>query len=199
MTALPPSIHRLVREFMRLPAVGERSATRIAHFLATTGRDRAKSLADSLEEMVTSVCVCERCHFLAESALCSICSDLNRNAKLLCVVEKPVDVIAIERVREFRGLYFVLNGLWSPLRGRTTEALPIDKLVRRAIDDGVAEVILALGITVEGDATSLYLARVLEGHNIAVTRLAQGLPKGGELEFADERTLAKAFTGRGPV
>lgn len=200
MLGLPPSVQRLIRELSKLPSIGERSATRLAYFLLNSDPALAHGLSKSLEEAVALVRHCEKCFFFCEEQLCAICKDGGRDSAVLCVVEKPADVVAIERVGEFRGYYHVLHGLWSPLRGVTPDQLRLKELLGRIdrSDGGVkiSEVILATSSTVEGDATAMLIARSLSERGVQTSRLAQGLPKGGELEFADEFTLSRAFRGR---
>lgn len=199
MTSFPASMQRLVSELSKLPSVGEKSAVRLAYHLVTADRELADTLSKAITEAVAGVQLCERCFYLSEGPLCSICRNTNRDSSLLCVVEKPMDLVSIERVGEYRGYYHVLHGLWAPLRGQGTESMKLDELVERVKTGGVAEAILATGSTVEGDATALYVARVLGELGVKTTRLAQGLPKGGELEYADEVTLSRAFSGRSAI
>jgi recombination protein RecR len=199
MPVLPPAVTALSRALMVLPSVGERSATRMAHFLLAEGRSAAEALSRAIEGAMSKVHLCKRCQFFAEDELCALCQDDIRERTILCVVEKPLDVVAIERSREYHGLYHVLHGIWSPVKGRGHDCLGIERLSERIDSEGIDEVILALGMTVEGDATCLYLAQALSSQGVKVTRLAQGMPKGGELEFTDERTLSRAFSGRSSV
>lgn len=195
--ALPEAMQKLIREFSRLPSIGEKSATRLAYHLINSDRASAGSLAEALTRAVSSVRLCPQCFFLTDSdGLCQICSDPTREQNLLCVVEKPIDLVALERVGDFKGHYHVLHGVWAPLRGQHPDAMKLKELIERVKNSKFTEVILALGSTVEGDATSLYVARLIREVGVAVSRLAQGLPKGGELEYADDVTLARAFAGR---
>lgn len=200
MYNFPLSLRRLIREMSRLPSIGDRSATRLAYHLVYRDKDLARSLSEALLLAAESVQFCSRCFALSESDLCSICEDTTRDQTSLCVVEKPIDVLTIERGGGFRGLYHVLHGLWSPLRGRTPAELKIRELLARTVAEGslVREIIFATGATVEGDATALYVASELSTSvpEIKVTRIAQGIPKGGEVEYVDDITLARAFSGR---
>ena len=196
MAVLPPSMQRLIREFSKLPSIGEKSAARLAYHLVQNDRQLASKLAEALLALNQSVKLCNQCYFLTEHERCSICVDTTRDASLLCVVEKPTDLIAIERVGEYRGTYHVLHGLWAPLRGQGPEQMKLKELIVRAKSGVVKEVILATGSTVEGDATALYTARLLNELGLKTSRLAQGIPKGGELEYADDVTLSRAFEGR---
>ncbi len=197
--AFPAAMLRLVRELMRLPSIGEKSATRLAYHLINNDRSAALALSEALRRSAESIRLCEQCYFLTEERLCSICRNQARDAGTVCVVEKPMDLLAIERVGEFKGYYHVLHGLWAPLRGQGPENMKLAELISRVEGGGVREVILALSATVEGDATSLYIAKLLGDHQIPATRLAQGIPKGGELEYADEVTLSRAFAGRSSI
>ena len=201
----PASLRRLINELSKLPSIGERSATRLAYHLLTVDRNESKTLVSAISEMVETTRLCKICHFITDKEICPLCSDANRNAHLLCVVEKPADVIAIERSGGFRGFYHVLHGVWSPLRGVSPDDTKITHLLTRLEGKGIdedplngqiEELILATGTTVEGDATALYLAQCVEERGISVTRIAQGMPKGGELEYADEMTLNLSLEGR---
>ncbi len=196
MLALPQSMQKLIRELSRLPSIGEKSATRLAYFLVNSDRVIARSLAESLIKASDEVKFCETCFYLSDSPKCSVCRDSSRDPSILCVVEKPMDLIALERMGEFRGLFHVLHGLWAPLRGLGPESIRLKELLDRVRLGEVKEVILATSSTVEGDATSLYIARLLSELGIRCSRLAQGMPKGGELEYADDVTLSRALTGR---
>ena len=196
MISFPPSFQKLIRELNRLPSIGEKSAVRLAYHLIQEEKGLADALASALVEAKKQVGLCSQCYFFAEGESCSICQNSSRDRSVICVVEKPMDMAAIERVGEFRGLYHVLHGLWAPLKGMGPESMKLQELISRVKNEQVSEVILATGSTVEGDATALYVARVLEEFGVRTTRLAQGMPKGGELEFADEVTLSRAFSGR---
>lgn len=198
-TAFPPSLQKLVREFSRLPSIGTKSAMRLAYHLIHNDPELVDSLKVALTEAKEKIRQCKDCFFTTEAECCAICSDSKRDGSVVCVVEKPVDVLSIERSRGYRGVYHVLHGLWAPLRGKGPESIKFKELLDRIRAGQVKEVILALSATVEGDATSLYLAKALADLGIQVTRLAHGLPKGGELEFADDVTLSHAFNGRRAV
>lgn len=200
MLSFPPAMKRLIQELSKLPSIGEKSATRLAYHLVQNDRELSTTLAETLIEAAGAIKLCERCFYLTENSLCSICTNLSRDESLLCVVEKPTDLIAIERVGEFRGYYHVLHGLWAPLRGQGPESMKLEQLTNRCKDNKeIKEVILATSSTVEGDATALYIARILEELGLQTTRLAQGMPKGGELEYADDITLSRAFSGRNVI
>lgn len=189
-------VQELIDEFGRLPGIGPKSAQRITfHILQTQTFDVAR-LAELLSEIRTRVRFCEVCGNVAEQERCAICRDPRRNPALICVVEDAKDVAAIERTREFRGLYHVLGGVISPIAGIGPDDLRIAQLMTRLADGTVQEVILATNPNLEGEATASYLSRLLTTMQITVSRLASGLPVGGDLEYADEVTLGRAFEGR---
>lgn len=189
-------IQELIDEFGRLPGIGPKSAQRIAFHILQTPSFDVKRLAELLTDVRERVRFCEICGNVAEQARCVICRDPRRNATLICVVEDAKDVSAIERTREFRGLYHVLGGAISPIAGVGPDDLRIAELMTRLADGTVQEVILATNPNLEGEATASYLSRLLTTMQITVSRLASGLPVGGDLEYADEVTLGRAFEGR---
>jgi recombination protein RecR len=192
-------IQELIDELGRLPGVGPKSAQRIAFYLLQTDDDQAKKLAEVLLEVKERVRFCERCGNVAEAELCNICRDPRRSNSSICVVEESKDVQAIERTREFRGLYHVLGGAISPIEGIGPDNLRIKELVARLSDPEIKEVIIATDPNLEGEATATYLTRMLSPMGITISRLASGLPVGGDLEYADEITLGRAFEGRRTV
>lgn len=196
MLVFPPALQRLIKELSKLPSVGEKTASRLAYHLIANDRDLARSLGAALQQAAQEVRLCERCFFLSEEPLCSLCRNTSRDPSVLCVVEKPVDLVAIERGGEFKGLYHILHGLWAPLRGQGPDSMKLKELMDRVRGGSVSEVILATSATVEGDATALYIGRMLADLGIKTTRPAQGIPKGGELEYADDVTLSRAFAAR---
>lgn len=189
-------VQELIDELGRLPGVGPKSAQRIAFYLLQTDDDQAQKLAQVLMEVKERVRFCEICGNVSEEEKCNICRDARRNQTLICVVEESKDVQAIERTREFRGLYHVLGGAISPIQGIGPEQLRIKELMTRLSNTEIKEVILATNPNLEGEATATYLVRMLSSLGISVTRLASGLPVGGDLEYADEVTLGRAFSGR---
>ena len=189
-------VQELIDELGRLPGVGPKSAQRIAFHILQTPTFDVSRLSTLLSEVRERVKFCERCGNVSENDLCAICSDVRRDPSLICVVEDAKDVAAIERTREFRGLYHVLGGAISPISGVGPDDLRIQQLMTRLADDTVQEVILATNPNLEGEATSAYLSRLLTSMDITITRLASGLPVGGDLEYADEITLGRAFEGR---
>lgn len=190
------AVQDLIDELGRLPGVGPKSAQRIAfHLLATEAVD-VERLASTLIRVKNEVKFCAVCGNVAQADVCRICSDDRRDATIICVVEEPKDVVAIERTREFRGRYHVLGGAVSPIDGIGPDDLRIRELLTRLRDGVVTEIILATDPNLEGEATATYLARMLSPMGLTVTRLASGLPVGGDLEYADEVTLGRAFSGR---
>jgi recombination protein RecR len=192
-------IQELIDELGRLPGVGPKSAQRIAFYLLQADEDQAKRLAEVLTEVKERVRFCEQCGNVAEAELCNICRDPRRSKASICVVEESKDVQAIERTREFKGLYHVLGGAISPIEGIGPDNLRIKELVARLADPEIKEVIIATDPNLEGEATATYLTRMLAPMGITISRLASGLPVGGDLEYADEITLGRAFEGRRTV
>ena len=192
-------IQELIDELGRLPGVGPKSAQRIAFYLLQADEDQAKRLAEVLTEVKERVRFCEQCGNVAEAELCNICRDPRRSKASICVVEESKDVQAIERTREFKGLYHVLGGAISPIEGIGPDNLRIKELVSRLADPEIKEIIIATGPNLEGEATATYLTRMLSPMGITISRLASGLPVGGDLEYADEITLGRAFEGRRTV
>jgi recombination protein RecR len=193
---LPEPLERLIQELSRLPGIGPKTAQRLAFHMLRSDRQRADSLAQAIGDVKARIGYCERCYNIAEGSLCTICSSSRRDATLLCVVESALDVLAVERTSEFSGLYFVLHGVISPIDGIGPEQIHVPQLVDRVRDEGVSEVIIATDADIEGEATAVYLQRALQPLGIKVTRPAHGLPVGGDLEYADELTLARAMAGR---
>lgn len=190
------AVQDLIDELGRLPGVGPKSAQRIAFHLLAADPTDARRLTDAVLRVKDQIRPCRRCFNFAQSEECRICADPRREPSLLCVVEDARGVVAIERTQEFRGRYHVLGGAISPLDGISPEDLHVRELIARIDDEGVTEVILALNPTAEGDATTSYLTRLLEPLGIRATRIASGLPVGGDLDYADEVTLGRALLGR---
>lgn len=191
-----PPIARLLEELERLPGIGPKSAQRIAYYILRSDDEVAGRLAEALLEVKRTIHFCPQCFDFAESELCEVCADPERDTTIICVVEEPRDVVAIERTGEFRGLYHVLGGVISPIDGIGPEQLRVRELLDRVSDTGVKEVVVATNTTVEGETTALYLARLLKPLGLRVTRIASGLPVGGDLEYADEVTLGRALEAR---
>jgi len=196
MTEVPGPLTRLMDELGRLPGIGPKTAQRLAFHLLRTPTDSVARLAGALSELKARIRFCDECFFIAEGARCAICLSPRRDRSLLCVVEEPLDVLAIERTGEYHGLYHVLQGAISPIDGIGPAELKIGELVARLRREPVSEVILATDPDMEGEATAAYLAEQLAPLGVRTSRLAHGLPVGGELEYADELTLARAFAGR---
>jgi recombination protein RecR len=192
---LSPSVDNLVAQLTRLPGIGSRTAQRLAFHVLSTPKDEALALATAIAEVKERVRFCRECGNLTEEELCGICLDARRDRTVVCVVEQPVDVISLERTHEYRGLYHVLGGSLSPLDGVEPEHLRIDELLQRVAQGEIREVVLATNPNMTGEATAAYLADRLRDR-ATVTRLASGLPVGGDLEYADEVTLGRALAGR---
>ena len=189
-----PPVERLITEFSKLPGIGPRTAQRLTFHLLRQRPDEVLPLAAAIVEVKEKIGFCTRCFNLAEGELCTICADPRRDPRMLCVVEQPFDVVTIERTREFHGYYHVLGGALSPIDGVDPEDLHMAELLAR-VDDDVTEVIVATNPTMTGEATAMYVADLLP-ERVRVTRLASGLPVGGDLEYADELTLGRALAGR---
>jgi recombination protein RecR len=195
----PDAINRLVAQLAKLPGVGEKTAQRLAFHVLRSPPEYARGLASALTEVVDKVKLCGRCFSLhdgPEGTFCGFCNDSRRDDKLVCVIEGIADELAIERTREFKGRYHVLHGVLSPLEGVGPEQLRIKELILRLQDTPIEEVIVATNPDVEGEATALYLTRLLKPIGVKVSRLAQGIPMGGDLEYADQATLARALASR---
>jgi recombination protein RecR len=193
---LPRSVERLINEFARLPGIGPKTASRLTFFLLRASDEQAAELAAALDALKSSTQLCSTCYNITEEDPCPICSDEGRDVRLLCIVEEPLDVVAVERSRAFNGRFHVLHGVISPVEGIGPDDLKIAELIRRLEKDEFLELIIATNATLEGDSTALYLQRRLATYNLKLTRLARGLPVGGDLEYTDEITLGRALEGR---
>ncbi len=200
-TFLPRPVGRLIDAFGRLPGIGPKTASRLTYYLLKAPQGESQELAQALQGMHSGTDLCSVCFTITERGAdpCAICRDANRSGALICVVEAPLDLVAIERAQAFRGRYHVLHGALSPIEGIGPDDLRIEELVKRVEAGGVEEVILATNPTLEGEATALYVRRRLEDHRLRITRLARGLPSGGDLEYADANTLSQALEGRREV
>jgi recombination protein RecR len=187
---------RLIDALKRLPGIGQKSAQRIAFHVLRAGREDAENLAQALLDVKDKLGLCRLCNNISDSDLCLYCRDSNRDPKVVCVVEEPTNIVGIETTRQYEGRYHVLHGALSPLRGVGPESLKIKGLVERIGQGEIQEVIVATNPTVEGEATAVYLARLLKPLGVKVTRIAMGVPVGSDLEFADEVTMSKAMEGR---
>ena len=196
MSYYPASIRNLIKNIARLPGIGEKTAERLALHIVRAPRQEAEELAKSLLNIKDKVKFCSKCFALSDSELCSLCSDPARDPSVLCVVEQPADMVAIEKSGAFGGRYHVLSGALSPMNGVGPENIRIRELMTRIPDDQVKEVVLATGTNVEGEATASYIARLLGKHQIKVTRIASGVPMGGDLKYVDQVTLKRAMETR---
>ena len=196
MAVFAGPVQDLIDELGRLPGVGPKSAQRIAYYLLKVSKADALRLSTAITEVKDRISFCQRCFNIAEGDQCGICLDPARNGAIVCVVEESRDIVAVERTREFSGRYHVLQGAISPIEGIGPEQLRISELLSRITTEGIDEVILATNPNIEGEATAMYLARLLEPLGITVSKIASGLPVGGDLEYADELTLGRALEGR---
>lgn len=195
-SALPQPVQRLINEFARLPGIGPKSAARLTFYLLRMADEQALDLAAALQDMKERTIFCSNCFHITEADPCILCTDPARDDRLLCVVEEPLDVLAIERSQAYNGRYHVLHGAISPVEGVGPEDLRINELVHRVQQSNFQEIILATNPTLEGESTALYLQRRLADSGVRLTRLARGLPVGGDLEYTDEITLGRALEGR---
>jgi recombination protein RecR len=189
-------VARLIDELNKLPGIGPKSAARLAFYLLRSPKEQTQALAEAILDMKERIVFCSVCFNITEEDPCSICQDQSRDRSKICVVEEPLDVIALERTNDYKGLYHVLHGALNYMEGITPEQLKIEELVKRAQEDSVEEVILATNATTEGDATAMLINRQLARLGVRTTRIARGLPMGGDLEYADEVTLSRALEGR---
>lgn len=196
MAATPRAVTRLIDAFSRLPGIGPKTASRLTYFLLRTGKEDALSISNALRDLHQNTVLCSVCCNISEEDPCAVCRDTSREQDMICVVEEPLDVLAIENTERYKGLYHVLHGRISPMERIGPDELRIKELVARLESRKVREVIVATNPTLEGDATAMYLSRLMEPSGVAVTRLALGLPRGGDLEYADRVTLGEALEGR---
>jgi recombination protein RecR len=189
-------ITRVVDEFARLPGIGPKTAQRLTYYLLRAPAEQAQALADAITDLKQNVVLCSQCFNITEKSPCEICSNPTRDGSRICVVEEPLDVVAIDRTGQYDGRYHVLHGALSPIEGIGPEELKVRELLHRLDPEEVQEVILATNPNLEGDATAMYLMRLIQPLGVTVTRLARGLPVGGDLEYADEITLSNALAGR---
>ena len=190
------SLEKLIEEFRKMPSVGVKSAERMAYYILGLDDEGTKSLVDAINNAHTNIHTCSVCHNLTEDEKCSICNNPKRDPSVICVVENPRDVTAFERTHEYKGTYHVLHGVISPMNNVGPDNIRIKDLLQRMADDSVNEVIMATNATTEGEATAMYIARLLKPMGIQVSRLAYGIPVGSDLEYADEITLSRALKGR---
>lgn len=195
---IPEPVQRVIDALSRLPGVGPKTASRLTFYLLRGGEDVALEMAAALSELRANTAYCQRCHHITSAGrtLCEICAHPKRDQALICVVEEPLDVLALERTAGYAGVYHVLNGVLSPIEGVGPEDIRIAELLKRVREDEVNEIIIATNPSMEGDATAMYMQQQLEKFDVRVTRLARGLPQGGDLEYADQNTLLRALDGR---
>ena len=199
MQPLAEPVSKLIEAFSQLPGIGPKTASRLTYFLLRSDESIALNLAQALEELKANTLFCDTCHNIADRNPCPVCSDQQRDHGTICIVEEPLDVQAIERTREFHGVYHVLHGAISPVEGVGPDDLKVDDLLQRiqkSVETPIQEVVLATNPNLEGEATAMYISRLIKPLGIRVTRLARGLPIGGDLEYADEVTLGRALSGR---
>lgn len=199
MHSLPKSISRLISELSKLPGVGPKTASRLVFYLIKNPNMDIKELGEAFLNLKNDLIYCHQCHNITDSDPCSICLDSSRDNSLLCIVEEPLDVIAIEKSRSFNGKYHILGGRLSPLEGINAEQLNLSDLIEKIKTNEIKEIIIATNHNVEGETTAMYIKKILEPAKVMITRIATGLPMGGDLEYADEITLAKALEGRREV
>ncbi len=196
MKSYPDSIKKVIENLQKLPGIGVKTAERLAMSLLRKNKKQAIALADSIKNMVENIKYCAKCRNFSENDVCEICASPSRDKSVICVVEKPEDFFAVERAGEYRGLYFVLHGSISPIEGIGAEELAIDYLVKRVKAEEIKEVIIATDPDVSGEATAIYIAKLLQDFDVVVSRIALGIPAGGHIGYADEITMSRALEGR---
>ncbi len=196
MLKLPTSLERVINEFGKLPGIGPKTAQRLGFYLLKKDSIDINGLSDAVRALKTDITFCGQCHNMAETDPCSICSDSSRDQSIICVVEEPLDAIALDKTGQFKGLYHILGGVLNPMEGIGPDQLNISSLQKRITDVGAKEIIIATNPTLEGETTAMHIAKFLNGTDVKVTRIARGLPMGGDLEYADEITLSRALDGR---
>lgn len=190
------ALEKLIEQFQKIPSIGRKTAQRMAFHVLDLSDEGAKEFADAIIDAHTKIHRCARCHNLTENDLCPICESHNRDQSLICVVEEPKDVLAMERMREYSGVYHVLHGVISPMNGIGPEQLTVKSLVERVASGNISEVIMATNPTIEGDTTAMYISKLIKPFGVKVTRLAYGIPVGADIEYADDVTLMRALSGR---
>ena len=196
MLRLPASLERVINEFGKLPGIGPKTAQRLAFYLLKKDSLDINGLADAVRALKTDITFCSQCHNMADGDPCSICSDPNRDHTLICVVEEPLDAMALDKTGQFKGVFHVLGGVLNPMEGIGADQLNISDLYKRVTDLNIKEIIIATNPTLEGETTAMHIAKSLNGLEVKITRIARGLPMGGDLEYADEITLSRALEGR---
>lgn len=196
MLRLPSSLEKLINEFAKLPGIGPKSAQRLAFYMLKRDNVDLMGLSDAVRNVKNDIIYCEQCHNMTETNPCSICSDSSRDRTIICVVEEPLDAIALDKTGAFKGVFHVLGGVLNPMEGIGPEKLNIQSLVDRANQTGAKELIIATNPTIEGETTALHISKLFRDSDVQITRIARGLPMGGDLEYADEITLSRALEGR---
>jgi recombination protein RecR len=196
MLKLPNSLQRLINELAKFPGIGSKSAQRLAFYLLKQDNIYILSLAESVKEIKNDITYCSKCHNMAETNPCNVCSDPLRNQQLICLVEEPLDALALDKTGNFTGVYHILGGVLNPMEGISADNLQIHSLVNRINTQNVQELIIATNPSLEGESTAIFIARLLKDMPVKITRIARGLPMGGDVEYADEVTLTRALEGR---
>lgn len=196
MTRLPASLEKLINELAKLPGVGPRSAQRLALYLLKRDGIELNQLSSAISNLKTGVVYCSICHNMVDTDPCNVCSDSSRDQTLLCVVEEPLDALAIDKTNQFKGIFHVLGGVLNPMEGIGPAQLTIDSLKERVLNNGIKEIIIATNPTLEGETTAMHISKILQGQEVLITRIARGLPMGGDLEYTDDITLSRALEGR---
>ncbi len=196
MTKLPSSLERAINEFSKLPGIGPKSAQRLAFYLLKKDEIDIQSLSSSISALKDGIVFCSRCHNMVETDPCSTCTDPQRDQTLICVVEEPMDALAIDKTNQFRGVFHILGGVLNPMEGIGPDKLNIDSLRDRVVNNNIQEIIIATNPSLEGETTAMHLSKILKDLSVKITRIARGLPMGGDLEYADEITLSRALEGR---
>lgn len=196
MTLLPQNIEKTIEEFSKLPGIGQKSAERLTFYLLRKKNEDVEKFGDTVQKLKFGLNYCENCQNMCTDKLCGICQNESRDSSVICIVEEMLDLVALEKANEYKGHYHVLHGVISPVEGVGPDDLKILELIDRVKKGGINEIILALNPSLEGEATSAYITRQIQPLNIKITRIARGIPVGGDLEYADSQTLKKAFEGR---
>ena len=196
MSFIPKSIEKTIEEFSKLPGIGQKSAQRLTFYLLRKKNEDVEQFGETVQKLKTGLKYCQNCQNMTTEELCGICKNTERDPSIICVVEEMLDLIALEQANNFKGHYHVLHGVISPVDGVGPDELKIAELIERVKKGGVKEIILALNPSLEGEATAAYILRYIKPYNIKITRIARGIPVGGDLEYADSQTLKKAFEGR---
>lgn len=196
MTRLPASLEKLINELAKLPGIGPRSAQRLALYLLKRDGIELNQLSNAISNLKNGVVYCSICHNMVDTDPCNVCSDANRDQTLLCVVEEPLDALAIDRANQFKGVFHVLGGVLNPMEGIGPSQLNIESLQERVLNNGIKEIIIATNPTLEGETTAMHISKILKDKGVLITRIARGLPMGGDLEYTDDITLSRALEGR---